>query len=289
MDEHEVRHALRGAMDGMATPPAMNSSAVLDAAKHDQRRRRATLAGLGSAAAVAAIAAGAVLLPGLGGTDSGPAVAEGAVGTITTSPSATSRSTKPTKPTRTGTTSGTMSPGGHTQSSGPQEDLAVRLTDTLLGSVPAGLTSPPGVMGESLQGPWALRHHQATTGEGGVGWEYQAHIPVGTGDGKWGRLSAEVHHGESALDGCALTQSYWGMGGTCSLVDVDGKKVGVVTKPGVDKRLDQWAAYKHPDGTVVFLAQAKGYFAAQLPGIANEPFTVEQLARLTTEPKFTLR
>ena len=77
------------------------------------------------------------------------------------------------------------------------------------------------------------------------------------------------------------------MEGKCSLVPVDGKQVGVSTEPTGDTRFDQWASYKHPDGTVVFLAQGKTFGGTDLPGLTTLPFTVDQLAHLATDPKFT--
>jgi hypothetical protein len=46
------------------------------------------------------------------------------------------------------------------------------------------------------------------------------------------------------------------MGGDCQVVTVGAVQVGVVVQPTGDDRFDQWAAYRHPDGVVVFVAQS---------------------------------
>ncbi|MEK8109617.1 sigma factor-like helix-turn-helix DNA-binding protein [Micromonospora sp. M12] len=53
----------------------------------------------------------------------------------------------------------------------------------------------------------------------------------------------------------ALAQEFWGMQGECQVESVGAARVGVVVRPGGDDRLDQWSAYRHPDGVVVFVAQ----------------------------------
>src|ERR1041384_4783922 len=114
-------------------------------------------------------------------------------------------------------------------------------------------------------------------------------VPVGA-EGKWGHLLAEVHTAGNQVpgEGCDLTAQLWGMGGECSLVTVGDKQIGVTMKPTKDDRFDQWAAYRYPDGTVVFIAQARTYAYTGLPALANLPFTPQQLAELATDPKFHL-
>ncbi|WP_018684760.1 hypothetical protein [Actinokineospora enzanensis] len=274
-------------------------------------RRQAVLAGAGVAVAVAAIAAGAVFLPGLGNAagsanqdsgnqDSGIQAAAPRHGRSTAA-STTGTSTGPTStstgsPSSTGSSSSTASSGGpgeetqdgKTQTAGPHAQLGEHLLNQLLSSVPAGLTSPADLMPKDGQLTGPLRYHQASKDLPGANWRYLAQIPVGK-DGHWGRLLAEVHHNGTDMTGCELARSLWGLGGECTTIAVDGKQVGVVTKPGNDDRLDQWAAYRYPDGTVVFIAQAKEYAYSGHPAIAQEPFTAEQLARQAVDPKFRLR
>lgn len=72
-------------------------------------------------------------------------------------------------------------------------------------------------------------------------------------------------------------------------MSVNGVQIGVVDQPGTDDRFDQWAAYRYPDGTVVFVAQ--GRVSENLAGIpskplADLPYTVDQLAALTMRTAF---
>jgi hypothetical protein len=70
-------------------------------------------------------------------------------------------------------------------------------------------------------------------------------------------------------------------------MDVGGKKVGVVTTNGGGS-YDQLAAYRHDDGTVVYLAQAKKTDRAGLSPLTEPVFTNRQLAELVTSPKFKI-
>jgi hypothetical protein len=67
-------------------------------------------------------------------------------------------------------------------------------------------------------------------------------------------------------------------------------KVGVVVKPAGDDRIDQWAAYRHADGTVVYAAQSRHatFGGSDLRPLTELPLTVQQLAALAADPKFDL-
>lgn len=285
MTEQEFRNALRGVMTATPAPPSMNSTVVLDAAQRAHRRRRAALAGTASAAAVVLIAAGAIAVTSLTRDDNSPNL--GGVGGPAGGSGAVTTDAPDTK---------TSWPDGQTDrtaSQGPRADKGVELMDLLTASVPAGLQSPTDLKpapGAELHGD--LRTHQAQFADEVAGkqiWEYMVSIPVGA-NGKWGRLLAEVHTAGNLVpgDGCALTAKFWGMGGECQLVTVGDKQVGVAIRPTGDDRFDQWAGYRHPDGTVVFIAQARMYQMAGLPELAGVPLTPQQLAELAADPKFHL-
>jgi hypothetical protein len=64
----------------------------------------------------------------------------------------------------------------------------------------------------------------------------------------------------------------------------------VVVKPGDDNRLDQWAAYRHSDGIVVYVAQSRMATNGE-PGLAELtelPLSVDGLADLAVDPRFHL-
>ena len=59
---------------------------------------------------------------------------------------------------------------------------------------------------------------------------------------------------------------------------------------GDDNRIDQWAAYRYPDGTVVYVAQSRSAVNgdSNLQPLTTLPLTVPQLAALAVNPKFHL-
>ncbi|MEU9507096.1 hypothetical protein AB0D32_12535 [Micromonospora sp. NPDC048170] len=69
---------------------------------------------------------------------------------------------------------------------------------------------------------------------------------------------------------------------------VAAAQVGVVVRPGRDDRFDQWAAYRHPDGVVVFVAQGAN-LDDERPGLTTLPFSVQQLAALALNERFHLQ
>jgi hypothetical protein len=108
MNEQEFSRALHGAMATIEAPPPMNGTEMLDAAKRAQHRRRATLAGVASAAAVVLIAVGAVFGSTL--PDSGP---------VGTAPADLEHDA--------------------TGTANPDDDKSRRLIDLLIASAPAGM------------------------------------------------------------------------------------------------------------------------------------------------------
>jgi hypothetical protein len=119
-------------------------------------------------------------------------------------------------------------------------------------------------------------------------WEYAATIPVqkGTRVGQL-RVQSTTPDGKPATTPCKLAQRFGGGTGSCTIVDVSGKKVGVVTTNGRGS-YDQWAAYRYDDGTVVYLAQVKKTDHPGLSPLTQPVFTNRQLAELVTSPKFKL-
>ncbi|WP_243704919.1 hypothetical protein [Micromonospora sp. KC723] len=92
---------------------------------------------------------------------------------------------------------------------------------------------------------------------------------------------------ELPTEPCAPAQRFWAMKGECQVVDAGARKVGVVVRPTDDDRFDQWAAYRHPDGVVVFVAQSGGSNGGPTE-LTKLPFSVEQLAALATDDRFHL-
>lgn len=122
---------------------------------------------------------------------------------------------------------------------------------------------------------------------------YNVEIPI-TKDGGTGLLIADVGApGDGkAEDPCALSARFDGATAeSCAEVTVDGKRVGVVTKAKIDKwskelATAQWARYRHPDGTVVTILQDPEFEDSGRPSLAQQPFTVPELAQLAVDKRF---
>jgi hypothetical protein len=283
MDENEFRDALRTVVTQSPEPPPMQAGPAVAAGRRSERRRTA-LACTGAVVALAAVtvvparylSAG----PGPAIDVAGPAAAPSAHATPpiewadggTPDPS----DTKPSWPAEAN--------GDATADSGPRYQKGKQLLSDLLKVVPSGYGTPNG-MGP---GDMEYQSHQAAIED--PEWSYLSSVTI-TKDTTAGRLHVEVHEPGNKLpeDPCALARSFWGIGGPCQVVEAGGKKVGVVTSTGGDQRLDQFAAYRYADGTVVFVAQNKASdFEGRAP-LAALPFTAQELAALTLDARFHIR
>jgi hypothetical protein len=295
MNENDLRTALRTTMTATPEPPPMDAADAVTAGRRAVRRR-ATLAGAGAATAVVAVAA-LIAGPGqqwfAGGAGTGPAWDVAGQPSAAPSPTgAANRATPSALPDagqKTEPSWPTEAPGKPQQDatarSGPRYEQGKRLFERLLAVVPDGYTTPTGTAGDGIP----LQDHQAAIED--KSWGYLASVAVAR-DGRTGRLLAEVHTAGNGLPAgpCDLAREFWGMGGTCEVTTTGGKKVGVVVKPGDDNRLDQWAAYRHPDGIVVYVAQSRMATNGE-PGLAELtelPLSVDGLADLAVDPRFHL-
>jgi hypothetical protein len=290
VNEDDLREALRTTLTTSPPPPPMASAPVISAGRRAVRWRTATT---GAAAAVAVVAASALVTgPVLGRGDGGsPGIAPAGV------PSAAPTGGVPT-PARTPAPDDTepswpAGPDGKPQQdatarSGPRYEQGKRLQEQLLAVVPAGWTAPQGTTVDGIP----LRDHQAAVEEIEKDvWGYLASVAVAK-DGGTGRLLVEVHTKGNGLpaEPCALAREFWGMGGDCRVVTVDGRKVGVAGRPGNDGGVDQWASYRHPDGIVVHVAQSRrdANAAGGRAPLTTLPLTADQLAALAVDQRFHL-
>jgi hypothetical protein len=283
MNENDFREALRSTMTTVAEPPPMDSAAAVTAGRR-AAGRRAGLSAAGAAAAVlvvAGLAAGPARqwLPG----DDGAGPAWDAAGAPSALPTPSARAgTKPAWPTE---ASGKPQQDA-TARSGPRYEQGRKLFEQLLAVVPDGYTTPTGSARDGIP----LQDHQAAVED--KAWGYLASVAVRR-EGRTGRLLAEVHTPGNGLptQACKLARAFWGMGGQCDVVAAGGAEVGVVVRPGQDDRLDQWAAYRHPDGTVVYVAQSRNATNAdsEFRPLTELPLTVPELAALAVQPRFHLR
>ncbi|MGC4868078.1 hypothetical protein ACLQ3B_21895 [Micromonospora sp. DT53] len=275
MNEEELREGLRSEMAATTPPPPLSTEAALGAARRTHFRRRALWASLGSAAVVLAVTGFAAVATPDGHVyepaGQGPPAAPG---------------TKEPWPT---------GPDGQ-----PQEDRTARAGSRyeqgshLLGEavsvIPSGYTTPEDPSSQSAE-ERTLRTHQAQFEEKVDGvdvWSYSSSVAVAQGKGT-GRMIVEVHDAGNQLptEPCDLAQKFWGMRGECQVETVGALRVGVVVRPSGDDRLDQWSAYRHPDGVVVFVAQAVRLDESR-PALTKLPFSVPQLASLAVDERFHL-
>jgi hypothetical protein len=283
MNEQDLKQALHDVIAVSSPPPSMDPSQALDQARRARSRRRAVWAGATAVVVTIGIGAAPAVVANFNGGGSADQLVAG--GSSTTQPVST------TVPSSAPTTrkSGDPWPEGQvdrTASAGPRADRAVTLMNDLSASVPAGFTTP------DLQHPdgYQLKRPQAqyasNDGEQDY-WEYQAILPVRKGD-RFGKLLVQstTPDGKPAMEPCALAKKFWGGTGRCSIVNAGGRKVGVVTGAAGD--YEQWAAYRHNDGTVVYLAQAKRSDHPQRAPLTQPVFTNQQLAELVTSAKFKI-
>lgn len=282
MNEEDLNEALRDVMVRSSPPPSMDSARALEQAHRVRKRRRVAWAAVAVVPLVVAVGAGPSLIADLADRSAGPMVA-GGIGT--TKPVAT-----PT-PTVAPTTRKTGDPWpegqtDRTATAGPRAVRAVTLMTDLSSSVPAGFSTPDLKYpdGRAMRSPQT--QYASNDGERDY-WEYQASIPVQKDD-RVGQLMVQsiTPDGKPATTPCKLALRYWGRTGPCTVVDVGGKKVGVVTAGSGSA--DQRAAYRHEDGTVVYLAQARKSDDAKRSPLKQPVFTTGQLAELVTSAKFKI-
>ena len=286
VNENDLREAMRASLT-IAPPPPMASAAAVTAGRRAVRRRT-TLAGAGAAAVMVAVTALAVN-PGLrlvAGGDGGDAPWAGpGIPSAYPAPSDAGDKTEPVWP-----LDGDGQPQQDaTARSGEKYEQGKKLLNEILAVVPKGWSKPDGETGDQIP----LRSHQAAV-EGdnsGTTWGYLASAAVAK-DGGTGRLLAEVHTKDNGLpaEPCALARQFWGMGGTCEVVTVGTARVGVVKTAAGDRGIDQWAAYRHPDGIVVYVAQSRtaSNGDANPDPLTDLPLTVPQLAATAADARFLL-
>jgi hypothetical protein len=274
MNEDEVRSALRNVMVASSPPPPMDTGTAVEVGQKAHRRRRATRAGVVAGLAVVGIAVGATFLPTAltGGGLLDAASGDGPVNGSTETPWPNGQTDR-------------------TATKGPRADKSADLVPDLAKALPSGLA-----VGEKRPSVVLSTQSQFTdyAADGGEVWEYQATAPVTKTDGseRVGTLFAQVTTAGNPIpaDPCAAAAQAWGIKGACRVVDAGGKQVGLLTSDGTgtEKVFDQLAAYRHPDGTVVLVAQATTFRDSGLPALDAQPLTEDQLAALATDPEFHL-
>ena len=296
MNEEDLNEAFHDVIVRSRPPASMDPGRALDQARRARKRRTVMWAGAAVVTLVVAAGAGPVLIANYTGNRSeGPMVA-GDTGTTRPAATPSSLSTSSSTP----TPAGTMAPKtrksndpwpegqvDRTATAGPRADRAVTLMNNLSSSAPAGFSTPDLKFPDGRSMRWPQAQYASSDGEPDY-WEYMATIPVQKGD-RVGKLLVEstTPDGMPATDPCTLARKFWGGTGACTVTDVGGKKVGVLTTNGRGG-FDQWAAYRYDDGTVVFVAQAKKVEDSGRSPLTQPVFTSRRLAELATSAKFKI-
>ncbi|WP_330438758.1 hypothetical protein OHB44_27485 [Micromonospora sp. NBC_00821] len=276
MNEQELREGLRSEMAGTTPPPPLSTTAALGAARRTHFRRRALWASLGSAAVVLAVTGfAAVATPG--GHVYQPAGQGPLAAPDTKEPWPTGPDGQPQE--------------DRTARAGSRYEQGAHLLGEAVSVIPSGYTTPEDPSSQSAE-ERTLRTHQAQFEDKVDGvdvWSYSSSVAVAQGEGT-GRVIVEVHAAGNQLptEPCDLAQKFWGMRGGCQVETVGAVRVGVVVRPSGDDRLDQWSAYRHPDGVVVFVAQGVRLDESR-PALTKLPFSVPQLAALAVDERFHLK
>ncbi|MEU4195433.1 hypothetical protein AB0E69_26265 [Kribbella sp. NPDC026611] len=290
MNEEDLNEALHDVMVRSSPPSSMDPARALEQGRRAQKRRRAAWAGV----AAVTLAVGAATVPTLianysGSRSVGQMVAGTSQPVATGKPSA---SVPPVSSTVAPTTRKSNDPWpegqvDRTATAGPRATRAVTLMGDLSSSLPPGFSAPDLKYSDGRPMRWPQSQYASNDGERDY-WEYMATIPVQKDD-QVGQLLVQstTPDGKKATDPCTLAKRFWGGTGACTITNVGGKKVGVLTTNGRGS-YDQWAAYRYDDGTVVYVAQTKKSDNPELSPLTQPVFTPHQLAELATSPKFKI-
>ncbi|WP_432944931.1 hypothetical protein ACQPXM_04205 [Kribbella sp. CA-253562] len=276
MKEEELNEALHDVMVRSSPPPSMDPARALDQARRARKRRRVTWAAVGVATLVAGVGVGPVLVTNYldnQSADSGAASTTQPISSV--APTTTRKSGDPWP----------EGQSDRTATAGPRADRSVTLMRDLSAAVPPGFSTPDLKYPDGRAMRWPQSQYASSDGERDY-WEYRAIIPVQKDD-RVGLLLAQstTPDGKPATDPCKLAQKFGA--GSCTVVNVDGKKVGVVTTTGRGD-YDQWAAYRYDDGTVVYLAQTKKSDNPGRAPLTQPVFTTQQLAELATSEELKI-
>ncbi|MFF5231843.1 hypothetical protein [Dactylosporangium sp. NPDC000521] len=299
MNEDDFRVSLRGALDSSTPPPPMSPAVAVATGRQAVRRRNLVAggAGLGVTAVVAAVA---VAVAGGGSGSAAPQQVGAPPSVAATAGSAppTAPATLPTSPAP-GDSKEVWPTGPNGQ---PQQDRTARaghkfdqgeqLMRDLLAVVPAGYTALDNPGTDQLVSSRMSQAQYEGKVAGKDAWSYLAATQLGKGGGVGQLLVTVYEPGLIAAtgDACAVAGGFWTRPASCRLVTTAGVTVGVATG-GPGHGYDQWAAYRHPDGTVVFLAQSK---TDDRPGggdqgLAALPLPEDRLAALVVDERFHIK
>lgn len=289
MNEEDLTEALHDVMVRSSPPPSMDPRRALDQARRVRRRRQVVWTGVAVVPLVAGVGVGPALVANY--LDDQSANQPAASGTSTTRSVSTPTPQRTTSVAPTTRKTGDPWPEGQanrTASAGPRVDRAMTLMRDLRSSVPPGfgtpdLKYPDGRLMSSAQSQYASNDGEPER------WNYHASIPVQKDD-RIGQVTVEstTPNGKPAMGPCTSALRFWDKTGHCIIVNVGGRKVGVVSSTTQRDYYDQAAFYRHDDGTLVVLSQVKKSDHPGRAPLIGPVFTSRQLAELATSAKFKI-
>ena len=275
MNEDKLNEALHDVMVRSTPPPSMDPALTLERARRVRTQRRAVWGSGAAMALVVGIGVGPALVTNLPGDGSTGQVANGTNATV----APTTRKTNDPWP---------EGQDDRTASAGPRVERARQLVYDLESSLPRRVTAQDRTYPDGR--PMRRHYAQYASADGEPAyWEYSAVTPVFK-DGRIGRVIVKsfTPDGKSVTAPCKLVERFGFGTGRCTVMDVRGKKVGVVTNLTSD--FDQVAIHRYADGTVVYLGQVKDGDRDNpqpLP-LLEQVYTPRQLAEAVLNPKFKI-
>ncbi|HEY0637098.1 MAG TPA: hypothetical protein VGD67_05590, partial [Pseudonocardiaceae bacterium] len=259
-----------------------------------------TWTGVAAAAAVVAIAVGATVTLGGGGLrEVTPASGPEVTPTGAATPEVTPQGDRTDEPWPTGADGSPQQ--DRTAAGGQRFEQGAALLDEVIAALPAGYTVPATTPEPPASGayedynpatdPWARLHQsQFVDRVNGVEvWEHLASLAVSRGGGT-GRLLVQVMTpgNPQPADVCGIGLWTGDIAG-CTRLRVGDREVAVMTpavRSEVPSEFDSWAAYRHADGTIVVVGQARTYRGAEDTPLPAPVFTDQQLAELAADERF---
>ena len=270
MNEENLREAMHDVIVRSTPPTSMDPAHALDRARQAGRRRRAAQTGAAVVTLMVGLGAGPTLVTSLGERSAGDMVAGGG---STIAPTTTRKSGDPWPEGQT----------DRTASTGPRADRAAELLDDLGALLPPGFDSVDMTDAAGRPVRWSQAQYASADGEPDY-WEYSALIPV-MKDNHAGRLMvlSTTPSGKPPVAPCTLAKRFPSTTapGTCTTITVNGATVAVITTT-TRSTWDQWAAFRHPDGTITYVAQTKQTPKSLYPSLTHQVFTPQELAALAT-------
>lgn len=284
MNEQDLKRAFQDVVVASSPPPAMDPGRALDVARKARSKRRSSLVGAIVAVLVVGIGIGSAFALNPKETK------DYILGAGSSSSNSNSKTAEPS------TEWGDEWPAGQsdrTAHNGPQAARGVMLLEAIKGSAQAAgyetpalkYADPGGQYGDMV---YTQAQVESNKGEQPEIWLYTSYLPIRK-DGKVGELVVVVStpNPKSPTEPCALAKQFWGMSDAGCKV-MEGTTVGYAMSPSPNSNVDSWVSYRAANGWTVTIGQSKTYANSGYPAMDAQPFGINGLVKMVTDPKFLL-